>query len=167
MTCLLYLLRHGEAAGGGNDHDRMLTAAGRRAAGTVGRWLTATGESPDRVLSSGAQRARRTAELAMDAGGWDAPLVVTDALYLTGPGEVLGVVARQGADADGLLVVGHEPTWSGLVGGLTGATVAMPTATVACVEVFAGRWDEVADGAVGQLRWLVPAALLERSGGVA
>lgn len=157
----LYLLRHGQAvAGGGDDHGRVLTAAGRRAAGAVGRWLVATGEAPHRVLSSSASRARETAEVAAHAGGWDVPLVVTRDLYLVDPARALAVVAREGRDAGRLLVVGHEPTWSALVGVLTGATVDLPTATVACVELFAGRWDEV-DGAVtGRLRWLLPGRLL-------
>ncbi len=101
----------------------------------MGRLLTGIGEAPDVVVSSPAVRAESTAELARIAGGWDAPLVLDERLYETGPAGALSAAHAHGARASRLLVVGHEPTWSLLTRHLTGAAVAMRTATVVGIDL--------------------------------
>jgi phosphohistidine phosphatase len=58
----LILWRHADAAEGGRDLDRKLTAKGRKQAARVAEWLLARLPSRYTVLSSPAARARETAD---------------------------------------------------------------------------------------------------------
>jgi phosphohistidine phosphatase len=58
----LILWRHADAAEGGRDLDRKLTAKGRKQATRVADWLTARLPGKYLVLSSPARRARETAD---------------------------------------------------------------------------------------------------------
>jgi phosphohistidine phosphatase len=58
----LILWRHADAAEGGRDLERRLTAKGRKQAARVSEWLVARLPSRYTVLSSPAKRARETAD---------------------------------------------------------------------------------------------------------
>lgn len=112
----------------------------------MGRLLATEGMEPQVVISSTALRARSTAELAIEAGRWEAELRVDPSLYDSGPGEVLSVGASTAPGVSRLMLVGHQPTWSMLVAVLTGERVEMKTAYVAVVEVDLDSWAGVANG---------------------
>ena len=136
----LLLVRHAQAQlFAGRDEERALTSDGVRTARMVGRMLAVTG-TPDRAVVSTAWRARQTLDEAMDAGGWKAPVMPSDALYGGGAPDVLEAIADEAAGCATLLVVGHEPWCSGLVGLLTGAQLRMTTGALATMEVGPG-WD--------------------------
>ena len=142
----LMLLRHGKSdwdAGSATDHDRPLAPRGVRSAERMGVALRDLGLVPDVVVSSTATRARSTAELARLAGGWDSRLVLEERLYGASVIDTLGVAEEYGGPADRLMLVGHEPTWSMAVHHLTGANVAMRTATCADIELNAVRWEDL------------------------
>jgi phosphohistidine phosphatase len=124
----------------GSDHDRPLNGRGVRSARSMGRALAARGLEPRYVITSTALRARATAELANEAGNWEAALRSDRALYESGPQGVLAVAAGA-PDVSRLMLVGHQPTWSMLVTELTGERVEMKTATVVVVEVDLDSWD--------------------------
>ena len=160
----LVLLRHGKSdwdAGAATDHDRPLARRGVRAAKTMGQLLAAAGEAPDFVITSSAVRAHTTAELAMEAGGWDSPMRVEPALYGASPGEVVRVIQATEEHVDSLLLVGHEPTWSSLASILTGGGyVRVATATAVGINLGVTRWAAVEPG-YGELAWLLPPRLFE------
>lgn len=108
---------------------------------------------PELVISSTAVRARTTAELAAEAGNWTTELTLDRQLYGAGPGNVLEVVSGV-RDVDRLMLVGHQPTWSGVVAVLTGARADMKTASVASIELLIDSWSEVLDAA-GILEYLL------------
>jgi phosphohistidine phosphatase len=141
----LLLMRHAKsdwAAPHQGDHERPLNERGVRSARIVGRFLAGQGQAPHYVFSSTAVRARTTAELALEAGGWAADIVLESDLYSSGPDGVIGVVSTAPA-VERLLVVGHQPTWSLLVFELTGAGVDMKTATVAVIELDIAGWPDI------------------------
>jgi phosphohistidine phosphatase len=142
---LLMIMRHAKSdwsAGAMTDHERPLNARGVAAATRMGEVLTEAGLIPDRIIASSATRTTSTAELAARAGGWIAEVESTDRLYGATPDAVLQVVKTVPNSVGRLLVVGHEPTSSGLIGELTGAMVQVKTATVTALAV-ADDWDEV------------------------
>ncbi len=165
----LLLLRHGKSdwdAAYDGDHDRPLAPRGRRAAKAVGQFLTEAGRAPDHVLSSSARRARDTVSLAARAGQWDATITTTDALYGAGAAAALAAardhVSSAPAAVDRLLLAGHEPTFSELVGRLIGSgRVGFPTAAVACIRFSVGDWSRV-DFGTGELEFLVKPKVLTR-----
>jgi phosphohistidine phosphatase len=157
----LLLLRHAKAERDGweRDHDRTLTDRGRRDAVRVGRFLAAAAIVPSLAITSSAVRARVTAELVIEAGGWECPLRRVAALYESTIEEVLAVV-RKGGGAANLLLVGHEPTWSVLASALIGGgSVRLPTAGLAIVGFDLDDWAEAAPGS-GTLRGLITPAML-------
>ena len=75
-----------------------MTGRGRRDAGLVGRFLTAADGAPDLIVTSTAERARATAELAKEAGGWRAAVRETPALYEATLERALDVVRSLDSD---------------------------------------------------------------------
>jgi phosphohistidine phosphatase len=147
----LLLLRHAKAASpdGVADHERPLTARGRRNASSVGEWLASQMLVPDLVLCSDAVRTRETTDLVLSGLAADdgrVPVRALPDLYYTTVHRVLDLVSETAEDVATLLVVGHEPTTSAVVAAVTGRDVSIPTAAVAVVELD-GDWAEVAAGA--------------------
>ena len=142
MTKTLLLMRHAKSdwdADYGSDHDRPLNERGVRNARSMGRVLSAHELAPQVVISSTALRAKTTAQLAIEEGGWQAELRLDATLYESGPEEVLGAGASA-PEVGRLMMVGHQPTWSMLVAELTGERVEMKTATVAVIELEMESW---------------------------
>jgi phosphohistidine phosphatase len=161
----LLMLRHAKsdwnADYGGEDLLRPLTERGRRAARTVGRFLSAMGEVPDRAITSPAQRAQQTVGLVREAAGSDFPVATSDGLY-GGPDEVLGAVHGVGRETGLLLIVGHEPAWSAVASRLAnGADFLLPTASLLRLDLEAEDWAAVEGD--GRIRWFVTPRLLERA----
>jgi len=141
------VMRHGKSdweADAPDDHARPLTQRGVASAERMGEVIRDLGLAPDLVVSSTAQRAKATAELARLAGGWSTRLILADELYGASVKDTLDVVSRFGEEHERLMVVGHQPTWSMLVQHLTGARCAMRTASVADIEILSDRWTGVA-----------------------
>jgi phosphohistidine phosphatase len=123
----------------GSDHDRPLNERGVRSARSMGRVLAAHELEPQVVISSTALRAKTTAQLAIEEGGWEAELRLDSTLYESGPEDVLAVGASA-PEVSRLMMVGHQPTWSMLVAELTGERVEMKTATVAVIDFEMDSW---------------------------
>ena len=157
MSTLL-VLRHAAAQHyAAADHERALTALGRRDAAAVGRALAAT-SVPDRALVSSARRARETFAAASEHGTWSSEVEVLDALYHGAAEDVIAAVAHHGGDSDTLLLVGHEPWCSRLIGHLTGARVRMEAAALGSLQV-GPAWDEL-DPQWCALQWFAPPRML-------
>ena len=159
----ILLLRHGKSdwdADYDGDHERPLAVRGQKGARKMGRFVTTARLVPDRAITSSAVRARETLATAAEAGGWTGPARVTPALYEAGAEGVLAEIQAEPDDADTVVVVGHEPTWSRLVSLLIGGgRVEMKTAAVAQVDVEVDRWAAVTAGR-GTLALLLPPGAL-------
>jgi phosphohistidine phosphatase len=157
----LWLLRHADAEPHGTrpDAERRLTDRGRRQAEIAGSALARMGAGFAQTLASPKARARETAELALAqmADEQSSTLELLDAL-------AGGFDARQALDAlagagreGALLLVGHEPDLSGVVGELTGARVDLKKGGLAVVRLA---------GASGELVLLLRPAVLALIAGV-
>ena len=160
----IYLVRHADAESPkhyDDDHDRELSAKGKRDARRLGQFLAATDQLPDQFVSSTAVRARRTAEVLVEGGKWmvDVPLRSSHALYEAEPADVLEQIQTVDENIGAVMLIGHEPAWSTVVSGLIGsANVSLPPGT--CVRIDTEvSWNEISFGS-GILRWMVPPSLL-------
>lgn len=151
----LVLVRHGQAVHDDavDDHERPLTARGRRDAVALGRWLDDVVGALEVVLCSSSARTVQTWGLAAgvlaDAPGAD----VRDELYLGSPGTLLAAVRSTPPDAGTVVVVGHEPVQSTLAAALAGPG-SSPQALTALAAGFspgavavlavAGEWADLA-----------------------
>jgi phosphohistidine phosphatase len=139
MARQLWLLRHAEAEPHGTraDAERKLTPRGERQARIAGVALERLGASFEAVLFSPKVRARQTAELA--AEDWTERERTRLRAH---PPLASGFEARQARDAlsaigvDGrLLLVGHEPDLSRVVGELAGGRIDLKKGGLAVVRL--------------------------------
>lgn len=162
MKTLLFL-RHGKSdwdADYLHDHERPLAKRGRKAAKRMGELLAAWDQAPDSVITSPAVRAHDTLRRAHDAGGWEAPVRVSDRLYEGGPADLLDEIRREPDTTRALMLVGHEPTWSDTVSRfIGGGTIRFPTAAVACLRLEIEQWRSARFGDA-ELVWFVPPRLV-------
>ena len=127
----LYIMRHGPAedqASSGRDEDRALTPSGRERVRSVAKVLVASDEAPLSVVSSPLVRALQTAEIVAaatklsDRGG---SVETRRDLAPGGPGaDLVKTLLRE--DRKRVLLVGHEPDLSMLVGLLVGEPLPVP-----------------------------------------
>lgn len=157
----LILLRHAKSdwsAAAASDHDRPLNPRGERAARAMGELITRAGEVPDLVITSSALRARSTVEMAAGSGGWSSEVQVTEALYDTTIAAALEVAGGAPDSVGRLMLVGHEPVWSGLIHHLTGGSVQMKAGSAAGIDLDVEGWGG-APHAGGALAYLLPPRL--------
>lgn len=161
----IYLLRHAKAESGDGydaDQDRELTGKGKRDARRLGEFLSTTDQLPDQIVTSTAVRTRQTAEALPEGGRWanNIPLRSNHSLYQAQPADVLREIQGADSSVQSLLLVGHEPAWSGTVSGLLGsANVSLPVGTCVRIDSEKEQWTDVQFGG-GVLRWMVPPMLL-------
>ncbi|OBA70600.1 hypothetical protein A5641_12175 [Mycobacterium sp. 1554424.7] len=160
----LLLMRHAKSdyPEGVPDHDRPLAPRGIREAGLAGDWLRANVSGVDAVLCSTATRARQT----LDRTGIDAPVRYSGRLYGATPGTMIDEINRTADDVGTLLVIGHEPTMSGLALVLAeddGTNIAVveristkfPTSAIAVLAV-PGAWKGLEPGRAALTGFEVP-----------
>lgn len=157
----LYFLRHGIAADvgpeGSGDAGRPLTAEGIQKTKEEARGLRRLGVRPDVLLSSPLVRARQTAEIVRHALGLDSRLV--DALAPGCDIALLRDLLGEYRSAERIMVVGHEPDFSQLVGTLTGGSrILLKKGGLARVDL------ETVDKGAGTLVWLLPPLALRKAG---
>lgn len=149
----LYFLRHGEADWPdweGEDDARPLTKSGRKEMDQVGKFLARLKVKVDAVLTGPLPRASQTADIAAEhlkarvheekllAPGFRAANLTT----------ILRKYPQQT-----LMLVGHEPDFSEVVGALTEGRVKFAKAGVALVKLT---------GRKGKLLWLFPPKLAKK-----
>jgi phosphohistidine phosphatase len=126
---VIWLLRHGDAEDGEGkpDAERELTAKGERQSRNAGRALKELGVKLDGCISSPKVRAKQTAELACEALGVK---VDEDDRLAGGDFDPLELAAGH----SDVMLVGHEPDFSGAVALATGSRVKMKKGGVAAID---------------------------------
>lgn len=143
---LLSLVRHGKSDRHADlaDRERPLNARGERAAPAMARRWLELDLVPDRMLTSPAVRAHRTAALfAGEFGIAPASIRLDERLYLASPGDLLEVIHDTPARCRHLMVFGHNPGISALARLLCDdlPLVELPTAAVCTVKSSARSWS--------------------------
>jgi phosphohistidine phosphatase len=148
MARQLWLLRHAEAEPHGTraDAERRLTERGEQQARAAGIALRRLGPEFDAVLFSPRVRARETAELA--AAGWSEEQrarLSEHAPLSHGFDAAQALEAIRALPDDGrLLLVGHEPDMSRVIGELTGARADVKKGGLAVVRLESAGGELVA-----------------------
>ncbi len=143
-----------------SDHERPLDAHGRRAATDLGRWLASRGHVPGEVLCSDARRTQETFS-GLAAALPDAPSPqLKPALYHAGADVMMAVL--QQAQADVVMMVGHNPGIAELAHRLVARTPASPafrrypTGATLVVDFAIDNWDELRFGQGVTVDFIVP-----------
>ncbi|MED5374207.1 MAG: histidine phosphatase family protein [Myxococcota bacterium] len=161
----MILLRHAKSSHGDaglSDHERPLTSRGHRDAPRVAQALAELGWSPDRVLSSNAERTRETWAGMIPVFG-HLPAEFTPNLYLASVQTLLAEIAGGHQDASTLLVLGHNPGMENLAAHLSGEFHRMTTCNAALLESQASDWKSALAGPWTLQEFVRPKELKDRS----
>jgi len=134
----IYFLRHGVAVEPedwkGNDYDRPLTTDGRERMGQEAKAIRKLGLGLDAILTSPLVRAKETAEIVAR----ELKMASKEDERLGGDFDVsaLEAILQGCADLKSLMLVGHEPSMSSVIGRLIGvARMDLKKGGLACVEL--------------------------------
>ncbi len=143
MVKTLLLLRHGktEHRNYAIDHQRQLTPRGETQARFIGEFILGKGLIPEKVVSSSAARARKTAGICCDAVGFEGQVEVTDELYGLNTEELLRYIAGLDPELEAVLLVGHNPCFEEAASFLARKMVALGTGDCAWFTVDSADWN--------------------------
>lgn len=150
MTLRLILTRHAKSSWDDPlmaDHDRPLNKRGRESAAALGRWMAATGQCPDEVFVSSAERTRETWDLIARQGCPHGEPEIASSLYLAEPETMLSVL--KGATGQTVMLIAHNPGSSFMARGLLASPPSthlfdrFPTGATAVIDLPANSWEEV------------------------
>lgn len=162
MAHTLIVMRHAKSSWGTGDpdHRRPLNKRGVADAEAAGGILA--GYRIDLLLSSTATRTRETWQRAEAGGAAAVEVEFTDALYGAWADSVLDLLREVHEGVGAVMVLGHEPTMSELVGLLAEpseladeASAGYPTAALSVLEVD-GPWADLVAGGATMVRFEVP-----------
>lgn len=152
----VYFLRHGIAVEGGDwkgsDYDRPLTDEGRKKMANEAEALKQLDLGLDAILTSPLVRAKDTAAIVAES----LKMQVKEDERLGGDFDVpaLEEILKDHAGAKTLMLVGHEPSFSAVIGRLIGeARLDLKKGGLACVDL------PDASTTTGELLWLIPPKL--------
>ena len=140
----LLILRHAKSSWDNpqlSDYDRPLNKRGKRDAPRMGKHLREQDLIPDRILTSSAKRARKTATKVAKACGYTRKIKRLDSFYLAQPGIYIEKLQALSDKYQRIMVVGHNPTMEQLVRHFTGEIKPMPTAALAHIELPIQDWE--------------------------
>lgn len=161
----IYLLRHGKSARDGDveDFDRPLKDRGIQASYTIGAFLKKTGNVPELIVSSTANRAKTTAEIVAEESGYPGTPHWEPNLYDGGDEAYLRALTQIKDSVESAMLVGHNPDMEEICSRLCAdgnLAVRMPTAALACIEASVTRWTDL-EAAGGELQWIVTPRMLD------
>lgn len=145
MKRKLLILRHGKSDWSTlkPDHERPLTDRGRVGAQRIAAWMQDRGLVPDLVVSSPAERALGTAQAACQVLGLkEKKIRLDERIYMGSVEDLLETLADCPAEAEKVMLVGHNPGLEGLVAYLAAGALPesddgklLPTATLAVLKI--------------------------------
>jgi phosphohistidine phosphatase len=152
----LYLFRHGiaeDAKPGRPDAGRALTDEGKLKVADVVKAARRAGAEPSLIVSSPYRRALETARIAVEHFEYKGEVIRTETLVPHGYPEKVWSELRDYREETAILLAGHEPLLSHLVGYL----LASPALLVEMKKAAMVRIDVETLGAAphGTLRWMI------------
>ena len=153
----IIIFRHGKSdwnAIYNKDHNRPLSKRGINASKKMGIFLKYKNQIPDIVISSSANRAKTTAELAIKAGNWNSNFYIDKRIYGRSSNFLLQLAKLIDDKHKNICFVGHEPTCSSFISLSTFHSTRFKTASMAKINFSLKSWSEIEFGN-GTLEWLI------------
>lgn len=133
------------------DHDRPLNKRGVLAAKKMGEFINDSGVQPDVIISSTSKRTRETVKYFLQTNSFSGNIYYTRHLYHGGQEEMIDAIKEFAADADCVMVLGHNPGMEDAVEDFIGGYERMPTAAIAHVNFSINEWQELSESISGEL----------------
>ena len=150
----LLILRHAKSSWDNpdlRDYDRPLNKRGKKDAPRMGKHIKTVKLIPDRILTSSAKRARKTAKRLAKACGYSGKIKKLDSLYHAPVGIYYETLQAIPDKYNTIMVVGHNPTMEQLLHHITGQYHRMPTAALAHIEFPLNNWESLSPNTEGTL----------------
>ena len=148
------------------DFDRPLNDKGKRAATTIGKFIKRNGLTFDQILASPAVRVIETLEHVEPASGLSFEPQWDRKIYLASSVTLMDVLRGANAEAEHVLMVGHNPGLEDLIFDLVpddGSSEARgtveikyPTAALAELSLDIENWSDIKDGCAKLNRFTRP-----------
>ena len=142
----IYFVRHAKSSWDDpalSDHDRPLNARGKRDALFMGKKLLQLGWIPEKIISSTAKRAKKTAKKinkSLNAG----KIELNKNLYLASPQTIFSVLRRQPEDTDRVMIVAHNPAMTEIINYFSKDFIPnVPTAGIFRVDFNIDDWAQI------------------------
>lgn len=140
-------VRHAKSSwdqSGVDDFDRKLDARGLKDAPMMARKMRELGLVPDLIITSGANRARTTAEFFRKEFDLDASaFLVRNELYEASAQQVYDVLCSAPDSASFVYVFGHNPTFTWIANHLAGVHIDnVPTCGVVHAQAMISSWKK-------------------------
>ncbi|HJS19031.1 MAG TPA: phosphohistidine phosphatase SixA [Anaerolineales bacterium] len=162
----IYLVRHSNAVQAGtpgyeDDSARPLTKQGRAKMRRIAAALRKLGLKPALIVSSPYVRARETAEILAKMVKYGEDLVFSETLVPMGNPEDIIAEITEKYSVDELVLVGHEPCLSTLMGALIAGNqnpaISLKKGGVGCLST-----DHLSESRTAVLEWLLTPKILSR-----
>ena len=151
----LYLMRHAKSSWDYPelaDYDRPLNRRGKRDSPHMASWLSGQDDLPQKIISSGAKRARKLAEAVQSELGCD--LEINDDLYSVNHRTLLKLIHQFDDDLERVMVVGHNPEMTSFIKIYTQMTLDnLPTSGLVRIRYDVSRWAQAEQGEVDLHMW--------------
>lgn len=154
---ILLLMRHAKSSWKYPDlpdRERPLNKRGEKDAPKMAKLLKHEDLIPEKIMTSTAVRAAKTAEAIAEKVDYEQEIDYLDALYLAEPSTVIDILHEVPDDIKCVLVVGHNPGMEGLVQILSRKVVSLSTATIAYFKLPIKSWKELSTSTEGNLKEL-------------
>jgi phosphohistidine phosphatase len=153
----LILLRHGKAlkeSTSGNDYDRTLDERGKTEVAHMARLLKEKKTIPEIIVASPAKRTSKTAEIVIKELGLNkSHLEFESSIYDASLQDLMHVIRAVNNNYSQIMLVGHNPSITGLVGFLTPTFLEhVPTSGLVAIELEISIW-QMAQPQCGKLLW--------------
>ena len=161
----LYIVRHAKSSwkhAKRQDIERPLNKRGRHDAPLMAAHLAHHGVQPSLVLLSDSKRTIETAHALCAGLGLDPQRLNEDhRLYLADAATMCDVLRGAAPEHAEVMLIGHNPGVTDLVGLLTGTPLdaEVPTMTVATLDITAPSWDQLHTGCAKLVSCIAPKAL--------
>lgn len=157
----IYFVRHGIAEPlqnlGESDEKRKLTPLGLERIGRIAKRLQRISVEVDAIVSSPLARARQTATLLRERLEPGGGVVIDDRLRGDFDAKKLSAILAEHPGAGAIMLVGHEPSFSRVIGEITGGSrIRLKKGGVALVDCAGADLRDAA------LLWLLPPRVLRK-----
>ncbi len=152
----LLLMRHAKAAeqqhDGPRDFERPLTDRGRKDAARMGRLLAEKRLIPALIMSSAAERTKRTVNSLINEISYPGDVFFYNELYEANLDSYIAALSHlDQPEASPVLLVGHNPTVQEFILSVCSQSEIMNTATIAHIQFDLSNWGALHSDSEGKL----------------
>jgi len=158
----LFLLRHGKAGFGTNDHSRPLAPQGKQDILWLGQYLKTSDMLPDHIFCSSALRTRETCTQMLDGAEETLPVTIRDDLYHATTEGMTRLIQKLDQEIVAPMIIAHNPGLASLFQNLAQHSrqvrdnLSFQTGTLAIITFDIDDWSELQNHSGQVMRVIIP-----------